>query len=263
MKSKLIHLKTIVALAILFSSPAYGQKSEPSARHILEKAADLVDYQSISMKIVLKTSTPSGSVRVREIDSYSLSGNDVSKMLIRITAPPDQRGVAMLIHDYRNKSDDMWIYLPALRKSRRIVSSEKGSQFMGSEFLNSDMSRPVLKDFSHSVKGTSKIDNQECWIIESVALDANVARENGCNKKISYVTKKDTLCRKTEFYDSGSNLQRVQTISKFVKNGTNSYIATLLDVLNKKTGRRSTIEISPVTENAPLDGISFDPSMLH
>ena len=258
----MIYLKTIVVIAILTSSPAFGQKSEPAALDILEKAADLVDYRSISMKIVLTTSTPSGSVRIREIDSYSLSYNDVSKMLIRITAPPDQRGVAMLIHDYRDKSDDMWIYLPALRKSRRVVSSEKGSQFLGSEFLNSDMSRPALKDFSHSMKGSSKIDNQECWIIESVALDENIARENGCTKKISYVTKKDTLCRKTEFYDSGSNLQRVQTISKFVKNGTNSYIATSLDVLNNKSGRRSTIEINPITGKAPLENSHFDPLML-
>ena len=57
----------------------------------------------------------------------------------------------MLIIDNKNIADEMWIYLPALKKTRRIVSSEKGKSFMSSEFSNADMSSPTLSDFQISI----------------------------------------------------------------------------------------------------------------
>ena len=55
----------------------------------------------------------------------------------------------MLVVDNKNQADEMWIYLPALKKTRRIVSSEKGKSFMSSEFTNADMSSPALSDFEN------------------------------------------------------------------------------------------------------------------
>ena len=69
----------------------------------------------------------------------------------------------MLIFDYEDKSDDMWILLPSLRRTRRIVSSEKGKSFMGSEFTNADMSKPDLNDFTFKILGSAEADNNECW----------------------------------------------------------------------------------------------------
>lgn len=247
---------------IFFRYDEPSDYDDPSAYQIMKKASDLIDYKSLSMKISLKTYNPSGGERIREIESSSLSTQDVSKMIVRITAPADQKGVTMLIHDYKNKADDMWIYLPSLRKSRRVVSSEKGSQFMGSEFLNSDMSRPAPDDYSHKIKGSAFIENKECWIIESSAVNESVAKENGCQKKISYISKEYNLCRKVEFYDSNNILQRSQSISEFIKNGPDTYIATYMEVINHKSGRRSTLRITPDTYRAPLNNSSFDPSML-
>ncbi len=71
----------------------------------------------------------------------------LEKRFIRFIEPADVRGTAMLIVDNENTADEMWIYLPALKKVRRIVSSEKGKSFMSSEFSNADISSPPISDF--------------------------------------------------------------------------------------------------------------------
>ena len=77
------------------------------------------------------------------------------------TSPADVRGTAMLIYDYENKDDDMWIYMPAIRKIRRIVSSEKGKNFMGSEFTNADMSKPNMNDFDYRILSSETYSGDE------------------------------------------------------------------------------------------------------
>ncbi len=238
-----------------------AQEGEEACK-IIKKSSDLVDYKSITMKISLKTFAPNGAVRVREMESSTLSTPEVTKMVMRITSPPDQKGVAMLIHDYKEKGDDMWIYLPSLRKSRRVVSSEKASQFMGSEFLNSDMSRPSTDDYRHTLTGSGSINNEVCWIIESIAKDATVAKESGFTKKVSYITKNDNLCRKVEFYDAKGALLRTQLISKFEKSGPGTYIAIEMEVINNRTQRKSLLEIIPEKSTTPPDSKLFDPARL-
>ena len=260
MKKLFFLLNTILPLILSTYSEAASQ--DQSAAQIIRKATDLVDLKNTSMKISLKIYNSSGNVRVREINSYSISSQGATKTLIRFTSPPDQKGIAMLIHDYPDKSDDMWIYLPSLRKTRRMVSTEKGSSFMGSEFLNADMSRPDIEDFTYTFKKSSVIEGRDCWVIESLPVNETVARENGCSKKISYISKEDGLCYRTEYFDSKRVLERRQNIKKYKKCSSGRFIADFLESINEKNGRRSTIEISDIVEKVTLGSNYFEPGML-
>ena len=66
---------------------------------------------------------------------------------MRFLSPPDVKGTGLLIFDYEENDDDMWLFMPSLRKTRRIVSSEKAKSFMGSEFSYADITPPALNDF--------------------------------------------------------------------------------------------------------------------
>lgn len=246
---KQISLITILVALLLTTIPFTGSvvargQSGSDARAIMKKASDLVDYKDIKMTIKLQTFSLNGGVREREIESSTVSESGVTKMSIKVLSPPDQKGIEMTIHDYDNKSDDMWIYLPSLRKTRRIASNEKSAQFFGSEFLNSDMSRPSLDDYSHKLLREESINGQNSWVIESTPLNDAIVKESGFYKKISYITKSDNLCRKIEYFDSRGGQMRVQEIKQFQKNGATNYIATEMEVLNLRNQRRSTIKIS-------------------
>ncbi|MCK5687795.1 outer membrane lipoprotein-sorting protein, partial [Myxococcota bacterium] len=90
-----------------------------------------------------------GQKRVRKIATVSKLFDDgkTEKRLIRFIAPADIKGTGLLTWDYEDKSDDMWLFMPALRKTRRIVASDKAKSFMGSEFSYSDITPPAIADF--------------------------------------------------------------------------------------------------------------------
>ena len=87
--------------------------------------------------------------------------DNTEKRIIKFISPAEVQGTGILIYDYENRPDDMWIYLPALRKTRRIVSREKSNSFMGSEFSNADMTAPSLEDFEYTLLGSEKIDETD------------------------------------------------------------------------------------------------------
>ena len=111
---------------LFFSCGLFAQ----SAEQIRKKAADVVDLSSMTMDFTINIRDGKGSERVRQLTMITGRFNDVTKTLIRFTAPSDVKGTALLIFDYEEKEDDMWIYMPALKKVRRIISSEKGKSFM-------------------------------------------------------------------------------------------------------------------------------------
>jgi hypothetical protein len=118
----------------------------------------------------------------------------------------------MLIYDHETAGDDMWIYMPALRKTRRIVSTEKGKNFMGSEFTNADMSKPNMNDFRYTILGTENLDGKTCWKIESACNNEDIADENGFSRKVAYIEKSTYLCHKIEYYDRDGALKKTQYI---------------------------------------------------
>ena len=94
----------------------------------------------------------------------------------------------MLIVDNKDVQDDMWIYLPALKKTRRIVSTEKGKSFMSSEFSNADMSSSSNSDFT--IRHMPESGKNDTWIIESVPVSEDKADEYGFSRKITFLDKK-------------------------------------------------------------------------
>jgi len=233
-----------------------------SAKEISKKSSDKVEFKNIEMDITLKIYSPTGSERTRKIFSASGKFENVNKMLLRFTEPADYKGTAMLIFDYDNKSDEMWIYLPSLRKTRRIVSSEKGNNFMGSEFSNADMSKPNLDDFVYKLLGSNVYDGNDCWKIEITPNDSKIAEEYGFRKKISFIDKSDYLCQKIEIYDLKGRLLKTEFMGKYKKVSESKYLAYYLEIKNEQNGRKSIISIDRFKEGTNLKESEFSPARL-
>ena len=169
--------------------------------------------------------------------------------------PADVRGTAMLIVDNKNTADEMWIYLPALKKTRRIVTSEKGRSFMSSEFTNADMTSPAVADFNHKIIGNNGADSQ--WIIESIPVNDDKADEYGYSRKVSHLSKEKYEVMKMEFYNFDNELFKViETKATFpMKDG--KYMIKNMMAINLKTGRKSEILFGNITEGSKVDDSVF------
>ncbi|MCB9283177.1 MAG: outer membrane lipoprotein-sorting protein [Lewinellaceae bacterium] len=237
-------MKEIIVIAILaagLSLPVAVQAQD--ARQIADKSAQVIDFEGMEMVATLKIIDPKGNERTRQIANASKKYGQTTKTLMKFLSPSDVKGTAMLIFDYEDKSDDMWIYLPALRKTRRIVSSEKSKSFMGSEFSNADMSKPNLDQFDYRLLGSATTQGKDCWKIEATCKDEAIEDEYGFSRKISFVEKSTYLTQRVEYYDLDDALFKVMTLSKYQKQANGKYFAFLMEMDNLQNDRKSVISI--------------------
>lgn len=248
----------IVIIVLLFGINASAQ----TAREIAEKASNVIDFKSMEMVSILKIFDSKGRERVKRLVTASKKFNGVSKTIIKFTAPADVKGTTMLIYDNKNTDDDMWIYLPALRKTRRIVSSEKAKSFMGSEFTNADMRKPNLNDFKFNIIKEESFDGKPCWVLEYKCKNEDIEDENGFLRQVSWIEKGNYLCHRIEFFDFDNELVKVQLIKNYRSQSGGGYFAFYMEKENIKNGRKSIITIDKFQQSCSMPESAFSPNAL-
>lgn len=248
----------IILAFILFGFFAYPQ----SAQQIVEKSNAIVDIPSIEMSSTLDIYDNKGRLRTRKVNTTRKNFAGTVKTIIKFTAPAEVKGTAMLIYDYDDKDDDLWIYMPALRKTRRIISSEKAKSFMDSEFSNADMLKPRNQDFNYSIKGSEIINGKDCHVIQITCKTIEIEKDNGYKSKISYIEKSNFLCVKNEFYNTDNQLFKLQINENYKKLTGNKYFAHSMTMNNVLTGRKSIMTIDNMSEKVNIAENNFTAAML-
>jgi hypothetical protein len=222
----------------------------------MNKSRDLTLTGSLSSNISLTITEKSGSIRHRIISLISKSYPDGSeKRVIKFIEPADVKGTGMLIIDNKNSADEMWIYLPALKRTRRIVSSEKGKSFMSSEFSNSDMSSPALADFTYKHLASSGENGQ--WIIECTPINNEKADEYGYAKRISYFNSENWQLKKMEYFNFENQLYKTMTVKSIQPLNESKYLIKNMFVINTITGRSSEILFDKIVTDMKVDDSVF------
>lgn len=194
-----------------------------------------------------------GRERVRKIAQVTklYDHGDTEKKLIRFLSPADVKGTGLLTFDYKIGDDDIWLFMPALRKTRRIVSSEKAKSFMGSEFSYADMTPPNTDDFQFKILGETEINSLLCWEMEMIPNDEDIADENGFSKRISYIAKKDFAVRKAVYYDLDGTLLKELTVKevKLSYPEQQKYRPMEMIMVNSQNNRQSILKIDQIEFN--------------
>ena len=241
-------------LLILPHLQAAAQLSDPV--QIMNRSRELALTGSMSSTMSLIITEKNGSVRNRTISLITKSFPDGSeKRLIKFLEPADVKGTGLLIVDNKNSPDEMWIYLPALKKTRRIVSTEKGKNFMSSEFSNSDMSSPALSDFTYkhlAASGENKI-----WIIESIPASREKEDEYGFSKRISWLNSETFQLKKMEFYNFNNQLFKVIEVKSVQLFEEGRYIIKDMRVNNLINSRSSEIIFDKIATNIKIEDSVF------
>jgi len=257
-------MKTIKNILLLIFTLSSTIVLSQNAKEISKKASDAVDLDAMEMISTLKIYDTKGNIRTRQTATATKKFGQVSKTLLRFLAPADVKGTGMLIYDYENKSDEIWIYMPAIRKTRRIINSEKSKSFMGSEFTNADMSKPNLNDYRYKLLGIENFNGAACWKIHFEPINENIEDENGFSKKIAWINKKNNLVQKVEYYDLDGELHKIMLIKnyKLVDTAKKRYFAYYMEIKNVQTGRKSTLKIDKFQMGSSMKESNFSPASL-
>ena len=160
-----------------------------TGREVMEKVnAREVGNRSITdMEMILIDKK--GKKRVRKIKSYGLEKFGESKSLMFFVAPSDVRNTGFLTFDYvkSGQEDDQWMYLPALKKTKRIASGDKSGSFMGSDLNYSDMTSPDLDQYDYTLMKESEIKGNKVWQIMTIPKTRDEAKKSGYSKSIIFI----------------------------------------------------------------------------
>ena len=160
-----------------------------NGREIMEKvnARDTGDRSITEMEMILIDKK--GNKRVRKLKTFGLEKGKDSLSLMFFLSPADVRNTGFLTFDYdeSGKDDDQWLFLPALRKTKRIAAGDKSGSFMGSDLNYSDMTSPDLNLYDYTLMKETEVKGQKVWQIKAVPKTKDEAKKSGYSKSVVFI----------------------------------------------------------------------------
>lgn len=162
------------------------------------------------MKMILKDAN--NNINTRALSMLKLEGNNGDKTLIEFESPADVKGTKLLTHEHLDRNDDQWLYMPSIRKIKRIVSRNKSGSFMGSEFSYEDLSSQHFRRFSYEGDAQEVVvDGKKLYKSLRKPIDEN----SGYSKEVIWVEPKDFLIQQIDYFDQNGNHLKTAHMSKY------------------------------------------------
>jgi outer membrane lipoprotein-sorting protein len=180
---------------------------------VMEKNFMSTKFVGFSGDVNLRLVDPRGETRTRKMSVHSrLRDNGIdSAVMTRFAQPADIKGTGFLQIENSAADDDIWVYLPALGKTRRLAANNKRDSFFGTDFAYGDILLPAVAKYGHKLLRQEKVDGSDCYVIESAPRDAKTRDDTGYSRRITWVDTRSYVERKVEYYDLRGALLKTQT----------------------------------------------------
>ena len=253
----------ILASPLLVGWPntVFGEDTaQPTGREIMEWVRDREDGDTETSQMEMILIDKSGNQRVRRMQSVRKDEGADRMSLLFFTTPADVKNTGFLSYDYIDveRDDDQWLYLPALKKTKRIAGGDRGGSFMGSDFTYSDLSKPALDRYTYSLMKQVSVDGVELWQIEAMPNEKE-AKETGYTRSINFVRKDNhVIMRAVMFVKKGKRLKYF-SVDK-IEEIDGIWVPTELSMTTKrgkKTVHKTSLRISDIEFNQPMSNELF------
>jgi len=225
--------------AVLLMTIAYAAQAKDDRGFEIAARSDRTDLgfgdSEVELKMVLRNAAGQEATRALRIATLEKPDESVGdKSLVVFDTPRDIKGTALLSHAKILDPDDQWLYLPALKRVKRISSSNKSGPFVGSEFAFEDFTAIELNKFSYTYVGEVPCGDLTCDVLERTPRYEN----SGYTKQISWVDQADYQIRKVEFYDRRGDLLKVLELKDY-RNYDGIWRAHTLSMSNVQTNKQT------------------------
>ncbi len=237
----------LFAVGVVFAEELDGQA-------IVEKMADQNESKSAETTAKMIIIDKHGKQRVRELLMRTKEKNGLRHTSTTFLAPPDLRGSKFLVIERKDADDDQRIYLPALKRVRRITSSNKSGSFMGSTFAYADLQTHDAKKGVHTRLADATVDGQDCYVVESVPKNPD---DYVYSKLIYWVRKDNFLPIKGEFYDKKGTLWKRLEVSEIEQRNDGTWIGRKTKMNDLKKGTATVLELGEYKLNVKIDDAYF------
>ena len=178
---------------------------------------------------------------------------DGDRSLIVFNRPRDVKGTAMLTHSHKVEDDDQWLYLPALKRVKRISSSNKAGSFMGSEFAYEDMTSQEIEKYTYRWLRDEPCGELTCWVSERAPID----KKSGYTRQVSWVDQQEYRIWKVEYYDRKNLHLKTLTVPSHQQYLGRHWRADEMLMINHLTGKSTRLIWQNYSFGADLDASDF------
>ncbi|MEH6824460.1 MAG: outer membrane lipoprotein-sorting protein [Motiliproteus sp.] len=209
------------------------------------------------MKMALRNAYGDTSERLLRTQTLEVDG-DGDKGLSIFDQPRDVKGTAFLTFSHALEPDDQWIYLPALKRVKRISSRNKSGPFMGSEFAYEDMASFEVAKYNYRYLRDEVLDGLDCYVVESYPNDKN----SGYTRLVSWFDKQDYQVRKIEYFDRKDAPLKTLVLSDYQHFLDRFWRPRQLQMTNLQTGKSTLLSISEIRFKTGLTDANFNKNSL-
>ncbi len=251
----------LTLILLLFPLVATAQSPEERGLAIAQEADErdtgFGDFTA-NMQMVLMNKQGQKSERKIRIRVLEVK-EDGDKSLTIFDTPRDVKGTAFLNFTHKVGDDDQWLYLPALKRVKRISSRNKSGSFMGSEFAYEDISSQEVEKYTYKWIRDEAYEGHECFVVEYYPVDK---KNSGYTKQITWLDKKEYRVWKVEYYDRKNSLLKTLTFKDYQIYIDKYWRADRMYMVNHQTGKSTKLIMSNYKFRTGLKDSDFNQNSL-
>lgn len=241
-------LRSLVAIGITIFAVT-GLYAEISGKTVIENVYNRPVGKTMQADLKMVITNARGATREREIVQNSIDTNAGDKKIMFFLNPADVRSTSFMTWSWNDgRDDDQWIYLPALKRIKRITSDGKTDSFMGSDFTYDDLGDRHPSEDTHSLIGEEKIDGLDCYVVESIP----VVRNNLYVRTITRVLKDSWVGVQKDFYNGKEEIVKTLIITRREK-VDGYWVVTDMTMKDLQKGSSTRITMENVSFSVALD----------
>jgi outer membrane lipoprotein-sorting protein len=249
----------IVALVIsgyLLTTKTATAATLPDGRWLAEQINAVEEGVQRSSKLSMKMIDRRGKERQRETLNFRKYYGQEKRTVLFYQSPKNVKDTGFLTYDYpdADKDDDQWLYLPALRKARRISASDRGDYFLGTDFTYEDIKKEgkfELSDYRFKTLEMSSFREKEVLLLEAIPVNEETAAELGHSKVLAWVDTSNWIVLKSQSWDINQNELKT-TVMSDIRKVDGIWTRHSLIVDNHKTGHHTEFSFSQVDYNTEV-----------
>jgi outer membrane lipoprotein-sorting protein len=250
----------VLAFSLLISGAVHAQGKELSAQEIADKVvrADTSSWTGTKTRVRMVLTEEGGKTKERSMEFLGRKKDNRYQGVIRFLGPAEVAGTAFLMLDKGNDEAEQYIYLPAIKRTRRIVGRERDGSFMGSDFTYADMQGMSSKDATHKKLPEEKIGADDCYLLEStINPKAGVAY----SKTLTWVRKTDFVALRTKFFDSAGKHAKSLYVRK-MKTVDGGLVVTEARMQSEQKQHATEVFVDSIERKDDMADAQFTPAAL-
>lgn len=232
-----------------------------TGREIMQSVMDNQKAESSAMDMEMNLVEKSGNISTRRLQTLLIDDEGQTKSITLFMEPASVRNTRFLIHENESRSDDQWIYLPALRKVKRIAAADRSGSFMGSDFSYSDMSSgsDSIDDSNHQLLREEQFNGFNCYVVQSILKEGN---NSEYGKHIFWVDKRSRLTVKVQFYSLDRSRIIKELVMEDLKQIQGHWVGLKTTMTTLATGHKTIVNTKQVKFDIPVNPQYFTTNFL-